>query len=228
MSVKGRPEPLWPLFSGLSILDGIGPKTEANLAQSGIEKPRDLLMELPSSGVDRTLRPSVLDYRPPAVATVRVRVGRHHPPSRKGLPHRVTVEDAKTTFQLVFFHARGDYLSRLLPTGQDRVVSGRVELFDNIPQIAHPDHVVPVADAGDIPPFEPVYPLHGGITQKVMFRATTSGLGLLPDLAEWIDPALLAREGWPAWAEALHAAHRPENAKDMAATAPARAAQTVW
>ena len=193
MSVKGRPEPLWPLFSGLPILDGIGSKTEANLAQAGIEKPRDLLMELPASGVDRSLKPSVLDVRPPAVATVRVRIGRHQPPNRKGLPYRVTVEDAKTAFQLVFFHARGDYLSRLLPTGQERIVSGRVELFDNVPQMAHPDHVLRLDEAGDLPGFEPVYPLHGGVSQKLMFRATTAALALAPPLDEWIDPALVAR-----------------------------------
>ena len=135
MTPKGRPEPLWPLFSGLSILDGIGPKTEATLSQAGIERPRDMLMELPGSGIDRTPVASVLDIRPPGVATVRIKIGRHAPPNRKGLPYRVTVEDAKTAFQLVFFHARGDYLSRLLPTGQERIVSGRVELFDNVRQL---------------------------------------------------------------------------------------------
>ena len=35
-----------------------------------------------------------------------------------------------------------DYLQKLLPTGQRRLVSGKVELFDGIAQMVHPDHVL--------------------------------------------------------------------------------------
>jgi len=222
MTSRGRPEVLWPLFGALSGLDGIGPKTEATLAQAGIEKPRDLLMTLPASGIDRSRRASVLDVRAPAVATVEVTVGAHNPPARKGRPYRIMVEDARTPFEIVYFHARGDYLTRLLPTGQKRIVSGRVELFDGVPQMAHPDHVLRPEEAGDIPDFEPVYPLHGGITQKLMWKATAGALELAPELPEWIDPALVAREGWPGWSEALRRAHRPQAAIEIAATAPPR------
>src|SRR5690606_18366367 len=113
-----------------------------------------------------------------------------------GKPYRVTVQDAGTAFQLVFFHARADYLHKLLPTGQRRIVSGKVELFDGIAQMVHPDHVLPLAEAESIPAYEPVYPLHAGVTQRVMWKATRSALELAPDLAEWIDPGLCAREGW--------------------------------
>ncbi|MBM1218905.1 ATP-dependent DNA helicase RecG [Ponticoccus sp. SC2-23] len=219
MTARGRPEILWPLFGAMSGLDGIGPKTEATLAQAGIEKPRDLLMTLPASGIDRSRKASVLDVRAPAVATVEVTVGAHNPPARKGRPYRIMVEDSRTPFEIVYFHARGDYLTRLLPTGQKRIVSGRVELFDGVPQMAHPDHVLRPDEAGDIPEFEPVYPLHGGVTQKLMWKATANALELLPDLPEWIDPGLMAREGWPGWAEALRRAHRPEAATEIAATA---------
>ena len=54
----------------------------------------------------------------PAVATVEVEVKRHIPAQVKGRPYRVEVRDKETVFQLVFFHARPDYLQRLLPTGQ--------------------------------------------------------------------------------------------------------------
>ena len=219
MTARGRPEILWPLFGAMSGLDGIGPKTEATLAQAGIEKPRDLLMTLPASGIDRSRKASVLDVRAPAVATVEVTVGAHNPPARKGRPYRIMVEDSRTPFEIVYFHARGDYLTRLLPTGQKRIVSGRVELFDGVPQMAHPDHVLRPDEAGDIPEFEPVYPLHGGVTQKLMWKATANALDLLPDLPEWIDPGLMAREGWPGWAEALRRAHRPKAATEIAATA---------
>ncbi len=220
--MSGRPEILFPLFAELTKLDGIGPKSAQILEAVGIVKPLDILMTLPASGVDRHRRASIREVVPPAVATVEVTVGEHHPPRTRGRPYRVHVEDAETSFQLVFFHARGDYLQRLLPTGQRRVVSGKVEIFDGIAQIVHPDHVLPVAEAADIPAFEPVYPLHAGITQKAMWKATRSALALLPELAEWIDPALKTRENWPDWAAAMQAAHNPQSTSDLSPHALAR------
>ena len=221
--MSGRPEILFPLFGTLTKLEGIGPKSAQILLGAGVEKPLDMLMTLPFSGVDRHRRASITEVVAPGVATVEVTVGEHHPPPARGRPYRVQVQDAETSFQLVFFHARGDYLQRLLPTGQKRIVSGKVEIFDGIAQIVHPDHVLPLAESDDIPAFEPVYPLHAGITQRTMWKATRSALGLMPELPEWIDPSLKARENWPAWADAMHAAHSPQATSDLSPHAPARA-----
>src|SRR5690606_3514431 len=45
----------------------------------------------------------------------------------------------------------------------------------------------------------------------------------LRDLPEWIDPALLKREGWPSWREAIVAVHQPEDEASVLPLAPARA-----
>jgi len=221
--MTGRPEPLFPLFGALTQLDGVGAKTAQTMLDAGIAKPADLLLTLPVSGVDRRRRASIREVIAPCIVTVEVTVGQHMPPKIKGKPYRITVDDADTSFQLVFFHPRGDYLQKLLPTGQRRVVSGKLELFDGIAQIVHPDHVLPTAEAEAIPAFEPVYPLHHGITQKTMWKATRSALALLPELPEWIDPAQKARENWPDWVDALHLAHNPQSSTDLSPHHPARA-----
>ena len=220
--MSGRPEVLFPLFGRLTGLDGIGPKTAQTLEGIGVTKPRDVLMTLPLSGVDRARKPSIRDVVAPAIVTVEVTVGPHYPPRSRGRPYRVDVSDAQTSFQLVFFHARGDYLQKLLPTGQKRVVSGKVEIFDSVAQIVHPDHVVTSEDAANIPAFEPVYPLTAGISQKLMWKATGSAMDGAPELSEWIDPALREREGWPDWRAALRKAHRPESVADLSPDDPAR------
>ena len=217
-----RPEALFPLFAELETLPGVGPKAAEALKTLGVERPKDLLYLLPHSGVDRARRPSVRDVTPPATLTVEVEVGMHVPPRSKGKPYRVHVRDQKLEFQLVFFHARGDYLQRLLPTGQRRLVSGRVELFDGIAQMVHPDHVLRLEEAGEIPAYEPVYPLAAGLTQRVVAKAVAGALTRLPVLAEWIDSGLKAREAWPDWAAALRAAHAPEGVAALAMTDPAR------
>ena len=217
-----RPETLFPLFAGLETLEGVGPKSAQNMAALGIEKPRDVLFTLPYSGVDRRKRDTVQGAEIPGVVTVEVTVGRHTAPQRRGGPYRVYVEDAATAFPLVFFHARDEYLRRILPTGARRVVSGKVELFDGMAQMVHPEHILPPEEAGDIPDFEPVYPLTAGVTQKTMVKAVGSALDRVPDLPEWIDPAQKAQAGWPDWAEAVRAAHTPENVGDLSPTHPAR------
>lgn len=217
-----RPEALFPLFAGLETLPGIGPKAAKALQALGVERPKDLLYLLPHSGVDRALRTSVRDVTPPATLTVEVEVGSHIPPRSRGRPYRVHVRDRKLEFQLVFFHARADYLQKLLPTGQRRLVSGKVELFDGVAQIVHPDHVLRIEEAGEIPAYEPVYPLSAGLTQRVVAKAVAGAMTRLPAVAEWIDGGLKAREGWPDWATALQAVHAPTGAAELAFTHPAR------
>jgi len=220
--MSNRPEILFPLFAGLETLEGVGPKSAQNMAALAIEKPRDVLFTLPYSGVDRRKRETVQGAEIPGVVTVEVTVGRHTAPQRRGGPYRVYVEDAATAFPLVFFHARDEYLRRILPTGSRRVVSGKVELFDGMAQMVHPEHILPPEEAGDIPDFEPVYPLTAGVTQKTMAKAAGSALARVPDLPEWIDPAQKAQAGWPDWAEAVRAAHTPQDMGDLSPAHPAR------
>ncbi len=220
--MTGRPEVLYPLFADLTSLHGIGAKTAKALERAGLEAPRDLIFQLPTGLVDRRRVGSVREVTPPTVATVEVEVLRHAPAPRKGRPHIVTVQDAGTTFQLVYFHASGDWLRRVLPAGARRLVSGKVEHYNGLARMVHPDHVVAVEEAGTIPEVEPVYPLTQGMTQKGMVRAITPLIEALPDLPEWIDPALVAREHWPTWSEAVRRAHRPQTPPDCAPEAPAR------
>ena len=217
-----RPEILFPLFAGLETLEGVGEKTAKAFGALGVERPKDLLFLLPHSGVDRSRKASLRDVVPPVTATVEVEVGLHMPPRQKGRPYRIMVRDAALEFQLVFFHARGEYLQKLLPTGQRRLVSGKVELFDGVAQMVHPDHVLRPEEAGDLPAFEPVYPLVAGVTQKQVTKAAAGALMRAPDLPEWIDGPLKAREAWPGWRAAVETVHAPSSQADLAFTHPAR------
>ncbi|WP_170427739.1 ATP-dependent DNA helicase RecG [Ruegeria arenilitoris] len=220
--MSGRPEQLFPLFAGLETLDGVGPKTAQVLTQAGTDSPRDVLFSLPYAVIDRRRRDTIQGADLPTTLTVEVTVGAHRPPRNKGGAYRIHVEDSQADFQLVFFHARGDYLKRVLPQGSRRVISGKLELFDGMAQMVHPDHMLPVEEAQDIPDFEPVYHLTQGITQKTAYKAARSALARAPDLREWIDPALVSKQGWSDWSAAIAAAHNPQGADDVAAFAPAR------
>ncbi len=221
--MSGRPEVLWPLFADLKGLDGIGPKTAQIFEQLDIHAPRDLLFTLPHSGIDRQVRASVLDADLPGVATVIAQIGDHRPARNRGGAYRIEATDNNTRFQLVFFHGRSDYLNKVLPKGSTKLVSGKVELFDNVPQMVHPDHIVDPEAADTLPQYEPVYPLTSGVTQKLMVRAMRDALSRVPNLPEWIDASQLKHEDWPSWSDAMFHVHNPDDAGDLAPTALNRA-----
>ncbi len=212
---------LFPLFAPLETLDGIGPKTAKLYAGINVETPRDLIFTLPVGGLDRTRRASIREVALPGPATVEVLIGAHRKPKGRG-PYRIEVEDAQASFQLVFFHARGDYLERAHPTGSRRVVSGKVEIYDGVAQMPHPDHILPPEEAASIPVYEPVYPLAQGLTQRAVHKAAACALDQAGYLAEWIDPDLARERDWPAWPIAIRAAHAPQDASDLSRAARPR------
>lgn len=217
-----RPESLFPLFSALESLPGVGEKTARAFAALDVTRPRDLLFLLPHSGIDRRRRLSINEVVPPATLTVEVEVGTHFPARRKGGPTRIMVRDAQTEFPLVFFHAHADWLKGQLPMGARRVISGKVEVFDGVAQMVHPDHVLLPEAATSLPDFEPVYPAAAGLSQKLIARAVRGTLARVPSVPEWIDGPLRAREGWPDWNAALAAVHAPGSAADLSPTSAAR------
>jgi ATP-dependent DNA helicase RecG len=219
---RGRPEILFPLFAEATVLDGVGPKIAKALERMEISRPRDILFTPPNGVIDRRLKPTVAGMRDGEVATVEVEVGVHHPPRQKGRPYRVHVRDSGAEFLLIFFHPRSDWLQRTLPTGQRRVVSGKIEIFDGVLQMPHPDHILAPGEVEDLPPFEPQYPLTQGVTQRVMGRAAQSALARAPELAEWIEPSLKAARKWPDWRAAVAALHGPEGTAALAPGTPAR------
>ena len=217
-----RPSELFHLFGDLNNLSGIGPKTVINLKNLSIEKPRDFLFNLPFSVLDRLPVSSIRGVPASKIVTVEVLVKAHKIGRSRASAHRITVQDNEVSFQLVFFNARKEYLESLLPVGERRIISGKLEFYDNIPQIVHPHHVKKINDEKAIVRFEPVYPLTSGVSQKLMFGTINGLLEKLPQLGEWIDHELLKIKGWPSWQDALKSAHCPVSADGASNTDPAR------
>ena len=141
-----RPKEIFHLFGDLNNLSGIGPKTIINLKNLSIEKPRDFLFNLPFSVLDRLPVKSVRGVAPSQIVTVEVLVKSHKVSRSRAYAYRVNVQDTEVGFQLVFFNARKEYLESLLPVGERRVISGKLEFYEEVPQIVHPHHVKKIND----------------------------------------------------------------------------------
>jgi ATP-dependent DNA helicase RecG len=221
-----RPALLDRLFAPVTVLPGIGPQLGRLFERAAGPNVVDLLWHLPVGIVDRRAAPAIgalhpKDWPAASVITVRAKVERHQPGIGRR-PYRVFVSDATGALMLVYFSVKGDYLQRLLPVGAERMISGQIDYYDGMPQIAHPDYVVSPEQADGIRAIEPVYPLTAGLSSRIAARAVNAALERTPELPEWLDPAFCARRRWPAWKEAIAAVHAPQSEADLAPTTAAR------
>ena len=141
--------------------------------------------------------------QPGKTATVAVDVIRVEPPGNARQPTKAVVTDGSAFAELVFF--KGFPHAKLKP-GTKVLVSGRVDERRNM---VHPDHIVALDQAERLPGVEPVWPLTAGLFPWQLRKALAEALPLVPAFPQWHDAALLAREKWPAFADALRALHAP-------------------
>ncbi|MCB2113186.1 MAG: ATP-dependent DNA helicase RecG [Parvularculaceae bacterium] len=216
-----RPEVLNPLFADVTALKGVGPRLAALVQKAAGPRVVNVLFTRPHALIDRSSRPKIADAAPGAIATMEVRVDKHHPAPVKRAPYKVICSDETGFITLVFFHARADYLARALPEGSTRIISGRVEEYGGARQMTHPDHIVDPAENGALALFEPVYPLTAGLPASVMRKAVQGALSRTPRLDEWQDAAWLEKNGFPSFNDALERLHTPQSSADLSPSAPA-------
>ena len=217
-----RPRSRYPLFTALTALPGVGPRLEPLFEKLAGPNPVDLLWHLPQGVIDRRFMPTIAEAPHGMVATLCVSIRAHQPPDHPKRPYRVIAEDETGTLILVYFHARADWLQKLLPVGSERIVSGTVEHFKDERHMAHHDHAVPLDRLAEVMTVEPVYPLTAGLTLKSVTKSVRAALERAPELPEWLDEALARRESWPSWRAALETLHHPEAETSLSPQAPAR------
>jgi ATP-dependent DNA helicase RecG len=202
-----RPPILYPLFTSLTSLKGIGPRMGALYKKLCGDYIVDLLWHLPVGVIDRTYAPDLRHAERDRVATLTLKIVEHNPSARIGLPYRIVGKDDTGQIVLTYFNVHGDYLSKVYPVDRKVTVSGLLERYRASWVMNHPDYAVFAERADEIPKFEPVYPLTAGISGKMLRKMIAQALEKAPDLAEWDDPALLTREGWAGWKKAVAEAH---------------------
>ena len=215
-----RPESLFPLFRPVTTLKGVGARIAVLIEKVAGQHVVDLLWHLPSDIIDRRYTPKIADAEPDTIATITIRVTQHYKPNNQRQPYKITAMDDTGAMTLVFFRARADYLLKILPEGEVRVISGKVEKFGDTLQMTHPDHIVTEDDIESLNKVEPVYPLTAGLSLKVLGKTMRAALEVPKALPEWLDPALVNRENWLTWHEALLAVHAPESTNDLSVQTP--------
>ncbi len=211
-----RPELLFEYFADIERLPGIGKRNKVAIERLMGTRTRDMLFHLPSGLVDRRYRPKVIDAAPGSIVTLEVTVEEHRPSHNRRAPYRVVCRDETAELTLVFFNPRADWLKKQLPEGEKRLISGKLEHYQDKIQITHPDYMADPEKPEDMPLLETIYPLTAGLSGKVLRKAINAAVDLVPELPEWHDLALMEREKWPSFLTALKAQHQPSGVEDMA------------
>ena len=218
-----RPQSLTSLFAQVTSLPGIGPRLGKLVEKLAGPLVVDLLWHLPFAVIDRRNAPTVATARGGEVATLTVTVDEHLVPRNPRQPYRVWCSDDSGRLCLTYFNGREDYLKKLLPPGEQRVISGKVEIYQGEVQMTHPDHVVTLEERAGILRVEPLYGLTAGLTQKPIQKAIAAAVERAPELPEWQDAAYLKKQKWPGWKPALAQVHAPAEPADLDPHHPARA-----
>jgi ATP-dependent DNA helicase RecG len=217
-----RPFVLDPLFQSTKAVPGVGPRLTKLFEKIAGARIADLFWLLPSGVIDRRYAPKIAQATVGQIATLTVTVDEHAPPKRPSLPYKVRCHDETGVVDLIFFNVKGDYLANQLPPGEQRIVSGKLEMYNYILQMPHPDVIAPLHERESVETVEPVYPLTAGLTHKVSLKIMRAALTKIPELEEWLDAPFIKQQKWPRWHEALKQAHNPQGEEDLSPHHPAR------
>lgn len=216
-----RPEILFPLFADITMLKGVGPRSAPLVQKVAGPLVRDVLFLSPS-GVIQRRRTTAMEAADGEIGVFKVTIDRLIPPHKPGAPIKVRAIDETGFIHLIWFAGSPRHIESLAPRGSRRLVTGKVERFNSEVQIAHPDYILPVEKADEIPLSEPVYPATQGLTSRQIRKLAQGALALAPELPEWQEPNWLAARRWVGWRAALETLHAPTNEADLTPDAPVR------
>lgn len=217
-----RPSILYPLFAEITSLKGIGSKYAKLIKKLCGEKIADILFHFPINLIDRTYTPPLSAANDGRVWTGVVSITEHQPPKSRKHPYRIYCTDGSAELVLVFFKIYADSLTRNYPVGKKRVISGKLEYFNSMWQMSHPDYVGTENMLSQIARLEPVYPLTAGLTNKMLCRYKEEALKRLPKLPEWLAPESLKDLDYISFNDALLKVHNPHSPADLLPSSTAR------
>ncbi len=217
-----RPFELDNLFKTITVLPGIGPKSAPLFEKLTGGKVLDVLFHKPVDFVDRRFSPKLKDAPDGKICTLEIRIEKHNFGPRRGVPSRIKASDNTGQIDLVYFNANKDWITKQLPIGETRIVSGKVEHYQGQLQMVHPDAIAQTDERETIETVEPIYPLTAGVTNKTIRKAVEGALKFAPDLSEWLDMSYKAKNKLPDWKDAIYTLHDFKDETALLPTHPAR------
>lgn len=208
-----RPEILNPLFGETQSLKGVGKALAKPLEKLRLTRVKDLLYHKPSYWMRRK-KVQVLDEADTGLTIIAQVTPADYRSGGPRSPFRVQATDAEGNYiSLTFFGRNTGWPRKLLPLGESKIITGKLERYGDELQILHPD-VLELSEEKNIALVEPIYPLSDGLGNKRMGQLIAQAVDLAPELPEWIEPSLLESKKWDGWRKSVVSLHSEESEGD--------------
>ena len=206
-----RPSFLYPLFSEITLIPGIGPKTFKLLESKIGKKVIDLLFHLPHTVINRLDNLDLKHCPTNSIITKKILITKHISNFYNSKrPYKLIGHCENFEIEIVFFNYKGQYIEKNFPVNSVVIVSGKIKRFNEIVKFTNPDYIYEVSQIDKIPKFEPIYPLTAGVNNKLLSKSIRHAIKLIPpDLPEWIPNKIVKENNWPSFSEALKSIHIP-------------------
>ena len=210
-----RPEILYPLFADITTIDGVGEKNARLLEKlTGSRYLLDLIFHIPYNYIDRRNSPNIYELQDGEIATLIVSPEMHFAPAHNSpRPYKIQCANETGSLNVIFFRTYEKTMRLLFPVGRKVAISGKVELYDGVAQMIHPE-VLPADKIDELKIIEPVYHLTAGVSNRQLGKFIKSALKKLPDLDEWISPETKEKFGFGNWKESIISAHNADEIDD--------------
>jgi len=199
--------------TSIKYLKGVGPAKATMLAKLNIFTVGNLLEHYPRRYEDRSQLKLIQELTDNEVQTFQAIVaGCQESKPRRGLTlTKITVKDGSGTAQLVWFNQA--FIKRMLQSGQEIIVSGKVERRYGQIQISHAE--VEVIDGSDLlhtGRIVPVYPASESVGQRWLRVVLRQALDAYGAIEEFLPPEVVSQFGLMDRRAALENIHFPQDA----------------
>jgi len=202
---------LQKLFESITNFKGIGPKKSKFFQKLCGERTIDLLLTIPKAYKKREHINELREIHIKKEIAIIGNIVKHHHQFNPKMPYRVLCECNKVEFELVFFRGYKKYLTKVLPIGETKVISGKLEKFSNKYQIIHPESISPIEDLQFLHGQLSVYSLTKGLNMTFYKKIIKESLKNLINLPEWIEESIIKKYNWKPWKESIVTIHLPKN-----------------
>ncbi len=203
------------IFKDVNKLKGVGNQLSKYLKNKGIEKIKDILLNLPYSETDRSKLVKLNNLEIGKIQSIKVKVKKLNFPRIKNLPNKILCEDETGKIDIVYFNSREGYLRKIFPIDTWVIISGKINFYKNTYQITNPDYVTSLENQDYVVKNIPKYNLTKGINEKKYRLISEQITKNLPKIDDWLNQDFLIDNNLINWNEAIKNLHNPNKDKDL-------------
>mgnify|MGYP001488728855 CR=1 FL=1 len=203
------------LFEDITSIKGVGVKLKKYLKKKGIDKVKDLLLDMPYGITDRSKITTLDKLEIGKIANIKVRVVKYNFPKIRNLPNKVICSDGIRKINIIFFNSNEFYIRKILPINKDVLISGKVNFYKKNYQINNPTYVKLFEDRTEILKIFPKYALSDGLTEKNYRKLVRSTLEKITTFDDWHDQLFLKKNKFNNIKNTFQNLHNPKNKPDI-------------